>query len=215
MPTTTDTTTNPAAATATVPAVVRPVVVRAARPTASGLDRDTLADVAVRNIGAMVDGDLDDFVALTHPRAVNREAQAEPPATRGLGPEAFLATAHWLRAAFSDLSFTIEEIVVEGDLVVTHGTMSGRHTGDFVIWTPSGEVERAFAPTGRSFTVHHAHFQRIRDGLVIEHWAVRDDQAMALQAGWIPPTPRYLLRCALATRAARRAARSAQSAPTV
>lgn len=62
-------------------------------------------------------------------------------------------------------------------------------------------------PTGRAFTVRQAHFQRIRDGLVAEHWAVRDDQGMAMQAGWIPPSPRFLLRCGLATRKARRTGR--------
>lgn len=85
--------------------------------------------------------------------------------------------------------------------------MSGRHTGNFVVWTPEATVERAFPPTGRSFTVRQAHFQRVRDGLVVEHWAVRDDQGMALEAGWIPPRPRFLIRCALATRKARRANR--------
>ncbi|MEX5709987.1 ester cyclase [Parafrankia sp. FMc6] len=197
-----------ASASVAAPAVA-PVIVRAPRPATTGLDRGVLVDVTVRHIRAMVEGDLDDFIALTHPQAVNREALSEPPAARGLGPAAFLATAHWLRTAFSDMSFTIEEILVEGDLVVTHGTMSGRHTGDLVVWTPNGEIERAFAPTGRSFTVNHAHFLRFRDGLVVEHWAVRDDQGLALQAGWIPPTPAFLLRCAIATRRARRAAKAA------
>ncbi len=31
------------------------------------------------------------------------------------------------------------------------------------------------------------------DGQVIEHWAVRDDQGMARQVGWIPPTPTFLI----------------------
>ena len=36
----------------------------------------------------------------------------------------------------------------EDDLVVTFGTLSGRQTGEFVVWTPEGTVERAFVPTG-------------------------------------------------------------------
>ena len=129
---------------------------------------------------------------------------AEPPQTRGRGPEAFHATGEWLRHAFSELTWTTDRSVVEDDVVVTYGRMSGRHTGDFVVWTEDQQVERVFVPTGRDFTVRQAHFQRIRDGLVIEHWAVRDDQGMAMQAGWIPPTPGFLVRCALATRRARR-----------
>jgi predicted ester cyclase len=166
--------------------------------------RDELVERAVASITAMADGTLDDLRRFVHPEAVNREAAAEPPACRGRGPDAFWATAQWLRAAFSELAFTVDTVLVDGDLTATHGTMSGRQTGEMVIWTPAGTVERAFAPTGKRFEVHHAHFQRFRDGLVVEHWAVRDDQGLAQQLGWVPPTPLFLLRCALATRRARR-----------
>ena len=90
-------------------------------------------------------GTLADLVALVHPDATNREAPHEPPATRGRGPEAFHATGEWLRAAFSDLSWTTEQSIAEGDLVVTYGRMTGRHTGNFVVWTEDAKVERAFA----------------------------------------------------------------------
>lgn len=169
--------------------------------------RDALAETMVDGIHAMAAVDLDELRRTVHPEAYNRESVDEPPATRGLGPEAFLATAHWLADAFSDLAFSMETVVVEGDLVVVHCLMSGRHTGDFVVWTPEGTVERAFAPTGRTFEVKQAHFGRMRDGLLVEHWAVRDDQGMAMQLGWIPPSPWYLVRCAVATSKARRAAR--------
>ena len=164
----------------------------------------TVAEAAIH---AVMNGTLGDLLVIVHPEATNREAMTEPPAARGHGPEAFHASGEWLRAAFSDLSWTTEQSIAEGDLVVTFGTMAGRHTGNFVVWTADATVERAFAPTGKPFRVRQAHFQRIRDGLVIEHWAVRDDQGMALQAGWLPPTPTFLIRCALATRAARRAER--------
>src|SRR5687768_5763720 len=50
------------------------------------------------------------------------------------------------------------------------------------------------------------HWLRIADGKVIEHWANRDDLGMAVELGWVPPTPLYLLRSAVAKRRARRAA---------
>jgi predicted ester cyclase len=161
------------------------------------------AEVAVRSMQVMATGTQDDLRRYVHPDAVNRESSAEPPATRGRGPDAFWATALWLRSAFSELAFAVDTVLVDGDLVATHGTMSGRQTGDMVIWTPDGRVERAFAPTGRRFEVRHAHFMRFSEGLVVEHWAVRDDQGLALQLGWVPPSPAYLVRCALATRRAR------------
>ena len=43
----------------------------------------------------------------------------------------------------------------------------------------------------------------MKDGKVGEHWANRDDLGMGQQLGWNPPTPLYLLRMLLATRAAR------------
>jgi predicted ester cyclase len=161
----------------------------------------TMAEAAIR---ATLGGTIDELFTLIHPDAINREAVAEPPATRGRGPDAFHATGQWLREAFSELMWTTEQSIAEGDLVVTFGTLSGRNTGAFVLWTEDARVERVFVPTGKTFSVRQAHFQRFRDGLVIEHWAVRDDQGMAIQAGWIPPTPAFLLRCALATRKARR-----------
>jgi len=173
----------------------------------STMTRDETVMVAEATIHATIEGTLADLLTVAHPEATNRESVAEPPATRGSGPQAFHATGEWLRAGFSDLSWTTERSIAEGDLVVTFGTMSGRHTGNFVVWTEDATVERVFVPTGNTFTVRQAHFQRIRDGLVIEHWAVRDDQGMALQAGWIPPTPGFLIRCALATKRARHAHR--------
>lgn len=170
------------------------------------LSRADVARVAEQSIRATIGGSVADLTALVHPDAVNREAIAEPPATRGVGPMAFCATGEWLRAAFSDLVWVTESEIVEDDLVVTYGTLSGRQTGEFVVWTPEGTVERAFVSLGKSFTVRQAHFQRIADGLVIEHWAVRDDQGMAIQLGWVPPSLGFLFRCHQATKRARLAA---------
>lgn len=170
------------------------------------LARDASVATAEAALHAVLAGTLTDLAAVIGEQAINREAVAEPPATRQHGPGAFHATGEWLRAAFSDLRWETERSLAEGDLVVTYGAMSGRHTGDFVVWTEDATVERVFVPTGQTFTVRQAHFQRVHDGRVVEHWAVRDDQGMALQAGWVPPTPSFLVRCTLATRKARRAA---------
>lgn len=170
------------------------------------LDRAALVRIATEAVQVMADpsAGLERFHRLIHPDATNRESVAEPPATRGTGPEAFQATARWLQAAFSDLAFTVREAAVDGDMVVLHMTMAARHTGDFVTYAADGTVERVFVATGKPFEVSQTHWQRIHDGKVVEHWANRDDQGMALQAGWIPPSPLYLLRCGRATSRARR-----------
>ena len=165
---------------------------------------DTLAEIAVRSLRAMAEGDSRAFEDLVHPDAFNREAINEPPACRRRGPAAFAATAEWLREAWSDIEFTTEAVVTEGDLVVTHGTMSGRHTGAFTIYDGDARVAQVFPATGRTFRVNHAHFFRMRDGLIAEHWAVRDDRSLGEQLGWAPPSPAYALRMTLVTRRARR-----------
>ncbi len=176
---------------------------------AASTDRGLIHDpkeLCIRSIHIMAAGEMPDFEAIFHPQATNQEAIHEPAACRVIGPTAFHATALWLRAAFADLRWEINEAVVDGDLVVVHATMSGRHTGPFVSYDPAGAVDAAMPPTGKSFSITQTHWFRVADGKVIDHWANRDDLALAKQAGWIPPSPRFLLRMALAKRRARRAA---------
>jgi predicted ester cyclase len=157
-------------------------------------------DLCIRSMTTMASGDLADLADVIHPEATNREARHEPPACRGRGPAAFAATARWLRAAFADLRFEIHDVVADADLIAVHCTMSGRQTGPFVGYDERGEVAQAFPPTGRTFAVTQTHWFRMRDGLVVEHWANRDDLGQAAQLGWIPPSPVFLLRGALLKR---------------
>lgn len=158
-----------------------------------------------RSLDIMVNGSLEDFERVFHPEAVNREAAVEPPTARQPGPAGFYATAQWLRGAFSGLQFEIHEAAEQDDLVVFHVTMSGRHTGEFVSYQPdTATVDTIMPPTGKAFAITQTHWFRTRDGLITEHWANRDDLAMARQAGWVPPSPAFLLRAALAKRRARK-----------
>lgn len=163
-------------------------------------------ELCVRSIHIMADGTPEDFEAVVHPDARNREDVDEPPASRGRGPAAFYATALWLRGAYAELRWDIHDVVAEGDLVVVHATMSGRHAGTFVGYDENARPAQAFPPTGRRFATTQTHWFRVADGKVIEHWANRDDLGTAMQLGWTPPSPLYLVRMLLATRRARRGA---------
>jgi predicted ester cyclase len=161
--------------------------------------------VALRILELMETGSREEFEELIHERMVNHEAKDEPPESRQEhGPAAAYATAVWLRDAFAELRWEVHEVVAERDLVVVHCTMSGRHVGDFTTFAPGGEVADTFPPTGRTFATTQTHWLRVADGLVTEHWANRDDLGTAGQLGWIPPTPLYLVRMALAKRRGRR-----------
>ncbi len=164
----------------------------------------TLNDLTRHSLQLMAAGSLDEFRAIYHPQAINHEAKAEPPECRRPGPEGFYATATWLRCAYQGLAFSVDHVITEDDLSVAHVHVSGRHTGTFVTYRPDGTVDRAFPATGRTFSVPQAHFLRAADGVLVEHWAVRDDLGQAVQLGWSPPSVRYLIRCARASAVARR-----------
>lgn len=170
----------------------------------TGIDSGA-ATLCARSLELMASGTREDFERVYHPDAVNREAPVEPPPAREPGPAGIYATAEWLRGAFADLHFEIHETVEQGDLVVLHVTMSGHHTGEFINYQPGTIIVDTVMPaTGKAFAITQTHWFRIRDGLIIEHWANRDDLAMARQAGWVPPSPTFLLRAALAKRRAQK-----------
>lgn len=169
-----------------------------------------MPDVVARNVcflqfEAMRAGQLADFEAHVHPHGRNREAKDEPLACRVEGPAAFLATGLMLRSVFAGLEWVVHDVAVDGDLAASHVTMSGRQVGTFHHYGPDGRVTAAFPPTGRPFATTQTHWWRMADGLLVEHWANRDDLGMAAQLGWMPPRPTYLARMAVAVLRAKRA----------
>jgi len=89
------------------------------------------------------------------------------------GPEGVRRTVAWLRGAFSDLSYEVEDAIAAGDRVAVRCTASGTHDGEFM----------GRSATHRRFAVKHTHWFRVDGGLIAEHWAVRDDLGMMRQLG--------------------------------
>jgi predicted ester cyclase len=168
---------------------------------------DDPVSVAIRSIHTMAKGERSDFDDVVHPDSTDRENRIQPPSSRVRGPAGFHSTAMWLRAAFADLHYDIHCTVADGDLVAVNSTMNGRHVGTFVVYREDGEIDAAFPPTGKTFAMAQSHWFRIKDGKMFEHWATRDDLGQARQLGWLPPTPGYLIRSALAKRLAVRRAK--------
>ena len=163
-----------------------------------------LTAMAVASLHAMASGERADFDALFHPRASDGENRIQPPTSRVPGPVGFYSSALWLRAAFADLHYDIHHAVAAGNLVALHSTMSGRHVAPFAGYTDDGTIATVFPPTNKTFAMSQSHWFRMEDDRIIEHWANRDDLGMASQLGWIPPTPVYLFKMALAKRRARK-----------
>jgi steroid delta-isomerase-like uncharacterized protein len=77
------------------------------------------------------------------------------------------------RRAFPDLTFTIERLVAEDDLVAAYLTMRGTHKEEFL----------GIQPTGRKISVRSFDLLRVSDGKFVEHWGVTDTMAMMQQLG--------------------------------
>jgi steroid delta-isomerase-like uncharacterized protein len=90
------------------------------------------------------------------------------------GPEGQREVNERLWAAFPDLSFEVEDVLMADDRVATIGTMRGTHRGEFM----------GLPPSNKRFEARQVHRLRFNDeGNVTEHLAVRDDVAMLAQLG--------------------------------
>ena len=135
---------------------------------------------------------------------LDHEAASEPLECRRPGPLGLLATRAWLRSAFERFEIEVLDAVENGPLVALRCEVTVRHTGDFVFCDAAGDVKDAFPATLREATIGQTHWFTIVDGLATSHRADRDDLGMAVELGWVPPTPAFLVRSALARRRLRR-----------
>jgi len=76
-------------------------------------------------------------------------------------------------------------VVAEGDLVVDHMTLHGRHRASTMGLLAGTEA------TGVPVAWTYIHIWRVVDGMVVEHWACRDDVGLLRQVGaWPSPSTR-------------------------
>ena len=94
-----------------------------------------------------------------------------------------------IRTRFPDVHLSIERIVATDDEVIVLQTYSGTHLGVGQIPVDGGLLV-GVPPTGRHFSVQHIHWYTLKDGLIVDHRANRDDVGMMVQLGLIvPPVP--------------------------
>ena len=81
------------------------------------------------------------------------------------------------KTAFPDMSATVEDVVAEGDKVVTRVTLRGTH---------QGEVEEFGPPTGRRGEAQGITIHRLEDGKIVEEWNSYDNLSLMQQLGLVP-----------------------------
>jgi len=102
--------------------------------------------------------------------------QHDPLSGEARGPEGMRRFVSTYLDAFPDLQFTIEDMVAEGDRVVTHWTSRGTHKGALM----------GIEPTNRSVEVSGITIARMADGQTREAWVVWDALGLLNQLGVVP-----------------------------
>ena len=85
--------------------------------------------------------------------------------------------SHYLEA-FPDLHIEVEDLIAEGDKVVSRVISRGTHKGEL----------QGIAPTGKEVTTTIILITRLEGGKFAEDWESRDDLGMLQQLGVIPPS---------------------------
>jgi steroid delta-isomerase-like uncharacterized protein len=120
-------------------------------------------------------GNLDFIDEVTAPNFVSHDPAG--PEDMGGGVEGLRRFAEMYRSAFPDIQMTVEDVIAEGDKVVTRWTVRATHQGELMGIPPSGNP---VAVTGISI-------DRIEGGKFVETWSNYDALRMMQQLGVIPP----------------------------
>lgn len=94
-----------------------------------------------------------------------------------LSREAHLDVIRTWNRAFSDLRFTIENQIAEGEMVATRTTLRGVHSrGEFL----------ELGPTGKEIAISVITMERIKDGSIVERRVALDVLGLMHQLGTTP-----------------------------
>ena len=87
------------------------------------------------------------------------------------GPQGVAKLHDALLPAFPDMALPLEDFVAEGEKVLVRLRVTGTHTGAF------GDM----AATGHKIDIGVLDLFQIRDGVLVEHWALLDNLGMMKQ----------------------------------
>jgi steroid delta-isomerase-like uncharacterized protein len=94
----------------------------------------------------------------------------------GRGPDSEKKRASLYRNAFPDMHLTIEDVIAEGETVMTRWSCQGTHKGDL----------NGIAPTGRRFTITGVTIARVSAGKIVEGFVNWDALGLMQQLGVVP-----------------------------
>jgi steroid delta-isomerase-like uncharacterized protein len=96
----------------------------------------------------------------------------------GRGPQEIKEHVSGWLMSFPDLRFSIEQMVAEGDRVVSQLVMKGTHQGTWM----------GISPTGKRLQIRMITIHRIANGKIAEDWVLVESLGVFQQLGMLPDT---------------------------
>lgn len=92
------------------------------------------------------------------------------------GPDGYIAVLTFVTEVLQ-IHYELHDVVATADVVAVRATAHGINT-----IAPQG-----IEPTGKPYAMKAAHFFKVRDGWLSEHWGVRDELDVLFQVGALRP----------------------------
>ncbi|HEY9842940.1 MAG: ester cyclase [Candidatus Sericytochromatia bacterium] len=121
---------------------------------------------------SMSKGDLSMMDEVISPEYKNYNMPTPAPGAEGLKQ---LIGA--FRSGFPDFKVDLEQVLADGDRVITQGVWTGTHQGEFM----------GIPATGKPISVGYIDIWRFVDGKAVENWVQMDMVGMMQQLGVAPP----------------------------
>lgn len=118
-----------------------------------------------------------ELISKTIDEVVEPDVLFHAPVPTGVtGVQALKQVWTMLLRAFPDLHVAVEDVITEGDKIVSRNTVTGTHQGEFM----------GLPPTGRSVSYNEIFIFRFASGRIAEIWGVVDALSQMKQLGLIP-----------------------------
>jgi predicted ester cyclase len=106
-------------------------------------------------------------------RSISPDFAARVMGNMTLDWEGFTEFGSQFLSAFPDGRHVFDDVVVQGEYVVTIGGYRGTHTGELM----------GIAPTGRQINLAVMHLDRVKDGRIVEHRGIGNALDLMNQLG--------------------------------
>jgi steroid delta-isomerase-like uncharacterized protein len=140
------------------------------------MTREEIGALLARRQQAMADHDLAALAA-----AYAEDCVVESPLAAGTvqGRDANARIHRTFLEAFPDLTFNLEELLIDGDRVVQIGTLTGTDTGGLM----------GMVPSGRPAVIPIVYFSKVANGEIVYERRVYDFTGMLVQIGVLKARP--------------------------